>query len=155
MVSAVHRISSSGSICRPKLQRGCTWLVQFIVSAVHPGVWHQHDRHLASKGLHMVSAVHQTNRTDCRAPDLASKGLHMVSAVHPDEWWDSSPVAVLQRGCTWLVQFIICSWRVISSAASLQRGCTWLVQFISWRNASRSAHVFASKGLHMVSAVHL
>ena len=37
----------------------------------------------------------------------ASKGLHMVSAVHPVEAFPSAIDAFrLQRGCTWLVQFI-------------------------------------------------
>ena len=55
----------------------------------------------------MVSAVHHIAATTGRGSLPASKGLHMVSAVHlgevevraiaPDE---------LQRGCTWLVQFI-------------------------------------------------
>ena len=37
----------------------------------------------ASKGLHMVSAVHPHCRYILSISNWASKGLHMVSAVHP------------------------------------------------------------------------
>ena len=40
--------------------------------------------YLASKGLHMVSAVHLYHCAVAqRVAFVASKGLHMVSAVHP------------------------------------------------------------------------
>ena len=38
---------------------------------------------VASKGLHMVSAVHLERCLLIHGLDFASKGLHMVSAVHP------------------------------------------------------------------------
>ena len=40
----------------------------------------------ASKGLHMVSAVHLIHMGLDICPDSASKGLHMVSAVHRKPW---------------------------------------------------------------------
>ena len=36
----------------------------------------------ASKGLHMVSAVHLYRVAEATGAGAASKGLHMVSAVH-------------------------------------------------------------------------
>ena len=55
----------------------------------------------------MVSAVHLGGFAAHLPYWLASKGLHMVSAVHP-----ATTIVFkqsddrLQRGCTWLVQFI-------------------------------------------------
>ena len=60
----------------------------------------------ASKGLHMVSAVHLSLTKAQRNEVEASKGLHMVSAVHPACSKPAGGMNVLQRGCTWLVQFI-------------------------------------------------
>ena len=109
------------------LQRGCTWLVQFIAAA--PGLLQ--IRGEASKGLHMVSAVHQ-----CSTPARSRSGHR------------------LQRGCTWLVQFIRNCLYGVHASFLLQRGCTWLVQFIAALLAIRCTLWRASKGLHMVSAVH-
>ena len=54
-----------------------------MVSAVHL-VAHCRDilSNWASKGLHMVSAVHQSRGVRVKRVVIASKGLHMVSAVH-------------------------------------------------------------------------
>ena len=60
----------------------------------------------ASKGLHMVSAVHPKLQKGELLRLVASKGLHMVSAVHPACSKPAGGMNVLQRGCTWLVQFI-------------------------------------------------
>ena len=78
MVSAVHLHQAFPDLDGEMLlQRGCTWLVQFIVNfPVRVG------RHcVASKGLHMVSAVHLLLDIPNTLSLLASKGLHMVSAV--------------------------------------------------------------------------
>ena len=61
---------------------------------------------IASKGLHMVSAVHPQAPPMTTSLSRASKGLHMVSAVHPILATGLQHVEMLQRGCTWLVQFI-------------------------------------------------
>ena len=54
MVSAVHRWIRNLSLINYPLQRGCTWLVQFIFSAGQMPL----EIVAASKGLHIVSAVH-------------------------------------------------------------------------------------------------
>ena len=103
MVSAVHRASPFvASYIAIELQRGCTWLVQFIFG----------------------------------------------------ELFHVTPQLVLQRGCTWLVQFILCEIMLNVANLKLQRGCTWLVQFIMKDARDWGYRAPASKGLHMVSAVH-
>ena len=104
MVSAVHLRSAIAKLTTSSssLQRGCTWLVQFIrygsfrvsgipdaskglhmVSAVHHRWgWRRGVGGVASKGLHMVSAVHPSEQVRRHQVIFASKGLHMVSAVH-------------------------------------------------------------------------
>ena len=78
MVSAVHLKDQRRKVSEFELQRGCTWLVQFIPSV-----------------------------DDCsRVYQGASKGLHMVSAVHLEAQTTGLQDEKLQRGCTWLVQFI-------------------------------------------------
>ena len=112
MVSAVHRATPGCALyVESLLQRGCTWLVQFIVMSETDEIQCQQ----ASKGLHMVSAVHRIVPQHRHENIFASKGLHMVSAVHP------SPTTALP-----------------DSFSRLQRGCTWLVQFIT-RTVSRRA----------------
>ena len=57
-----------------------------MVSAVHPNAYPEganQQLFKASKGLHMVSAVHLELSTSLPKDCCASKGLHMVSAVHP------------------------------------------------------------------------
>jgi len=54
----------------------------------------------------MVSAVHRCSAAARAWFIPASKGLHMVSAVHPGGRTARLANAGLQRGCTWLVQFI-------------------------------------------------
>ena len=55
----------------------------------------------------MVSAVHLPDFHPRLVAWLASKGLHMVSAVHRKMINQIiSAASELQRGCTWLVQFI-------------------------------------------------
>ena len=57
-----------------------------MVSAVHPNAYPEganQQLFKASKGLHMVSAVHPVPLWHyLQGSPLASKGLHMVSAVH-------------------------------------------------------------------------
>ena len=53
--------------------------MQFILKYVQE----QAEQLGASKGLHMVSAVHQPIKVFWSTIAHASKGLHMVSAVHP------------------------------------------------------------------------
>jgi len=55
-----------------------------MVSAVHPALffWRSQEFLMASKGLHMVSAVHHDPWAMLAIRERASKGLHMVSAVH-------------------------------------------------------------------------
>ena len=60
----------------------------------------------------MVSAVHlQAYIFAALLNCHASKGLHMVSAVHPAMRAETLTPLMLQRGCTWLVQFIFPLYR--------------------------------------------
>jgi len=78
----------------------------------------------------------------------ASKGLHMVSAVHQEFYgYAQGFFTGLQRGCTWLVQFIRIYYKIKKSNFSpLQRGCTWLVQFILEGAAAQNSSDIGFKG---------
>ena len=79
MVSAVHRSRGGSGAGGYLASKGL-----HMVSAVH--LYHcavaQRVAFVASKGLHMVSAVHRIVPQHRHENIFASKGLHMVSAVH-------------------------------------------------------------------------
>ena len=70
MVSAVHLLMTWFGWATLSLQRGCTWLVQFIEQAKPV----TETKKKASKGLHMVSAVHQVARNRIGRIPLGFKG---------------------------------------------------------------------------------
>ena len=143
MVSAVHLGSGLYTLgCSLAASKGL-----HMVSAVHrwplsgfPG------SRLASKGLHMVSAVHPATST-CQSINplpQASKGLHMVSAVHPSKVALPTCGNVASKGLHMVSAVHPGAFGEKDQVSKLQRGCTWLVQFIGeWlRGVVRRSHGF-------------
>ena len=102
----------------------------------------------------MVSAVHPSEIGRVSS-SVASKGLHMVSAVHPAFGIPNLIIEGLQRGCTWLVQFIRRSPSKVPSPLRASKGLHMVSAVHPLGKVPTLRNLDASKGLHMVSAVHL
>ena len=110
-----------------------------MVSAVHPGnAPVESVAYPASKGLHMVSAVHLCSEVPILANLMASKGLHMVSAVHRVDSSEAEFNSAYASKGLHMVSAVHLEIGCLLALKDLrlQRGCTWLVQFIQYGSVS-------------------